>query len=192
MFCQKCGKEIPDGSVACNFCGEAIKQSPEPIVPSQSVATPPPKKEEHGILFWGAAFIGIIFILIVSVAIVSAFVFGMSSGTASTTVPHTTLAATPTEDPRSATVKITASDGVVTADVTNVGRMDKSFILLINSYDGNVKLDSTILTTASIGPGETARATGILPYGTKRISLDNMAVMIGDKPYRIYYDVTYS
>jgi uncharacterized membrane protein YvbJ len=24
MFCQKCGKEIPDGSVACNFCGAPL------------------------------------------------------------------------------------------------------------------------------------------------------------------------
>ena len=27
MFCQKCGKELPDGSVACNYCGAALSPS---------------------------------------------------------------------------------------------------------------------------------------------------------------------
>lgn len=30
MFCQKCGKEIPDGSVACNFCGASVIPQEKP------------------------------------------------------------------------------------------------------------------------------------------------------------------
>lgn len=28
MFCLKCGKEIPDGSVACNYCGTIFASVP--------------------------------------------------------------------------------------------------------------------------------------------------------------------
>ena len=29
MFCPKCGKEIPDGSKFCSYCGEKIEQVEE-------------------------------------------------------------------------------------------------------------------------------------------------------------------
>lgn len=35
MFCSKCGKEIPDGSIFCQFCGEKITQEDVPIEPQK-------------------------------------------------------------------------------------------------------------------------------------------------------------
>ena len=38
MFCSKCGKEIPDDSAFCPFCGEPTKKvEPERTVPTESV-----------------------------------------------------------------------------------------------------------------------------------------------------------
>jgi uncharacterized membrane protein YvbJ len=36
MFCQKCGKELPVGSVACNFCGASTIA----VTPSRNVNNP--------------------------------------------------------------------------------------------------------------------------------------------------------
>ena len=41
MFCTKCGKEIPDGSVFCQFCGQQIGAT----VQSQQVVYVAPEKQ---------------------------------------------------------------------------------------------------------------------------------------------------
>ncbi len=38
MFCNKCGKEIPDGSVFCNFCGTAVPVSVQQLLPERKKA----------------------------------------------------------------------------------------------------------------------------------------------------------
>jgi len=50
MFCQKCGKELPDGSIACNFCGEKTVPSAPPVVPVKS-ETPLSKVFEWAMAF---------------------------------------------------------------------------------------------------------------------------------------------
>ena len=70
MFCQKCGKEIPDGSVACNFCGEKI--------------TPPVKKETSytQVFEWAVAIgiLGAIYGLVSSLGFIAGFVIFLIGG----------------------------------------------------------------------------------------------------------------
>ena len=40
MFCEKCGKEIPDGSVFCEFCGAAVGTAVAAVVPAAVVPAP--------------------------------------------------------------------------------------------------------------------------------------------------------
>lgn len=47
MFCQKCGKEIADGSVACNFCGTPTTPEGKPAKAETSLMT---------VFEWGMAF----------------------------------------------------------------------------------------------------------------------------------------
>ncbi len=45
MFCQKCGKQIPDGAVFCNFCGGqqgVVAPSAQPQAPGYPPQGPPP------------------------------------------------------------------------------------------------------------------------------------------------------
>ena len=40
MFCEKCGKEIPDGSAFCEFCGAAVGTAVAAVVPAAVVPAP--------------------------------------------------------------------------------------------------------------------------------------------------------
>ena len=53
MFCQKCGKELPEDAVFCSVCGNRITQPVQPIVePVQPVVQPvqpeAPRPENQG------------------------------------------------------------------------------------------------------------------------------------------------
>ncbi len=72
MFCQKCGRQIPDGSVICNYCGTVQQpQTFQPIQPTQPVqfAAPPPapKKKNNTVLI--AIIAALVTIVLVVVAI---------------------------------------------------------------------------------------------------------------------------
>lgn len=41
MFCQKCGNQLPDGSVSCNFCGAPQQNAPQP----QFIQQPPMQQQ---------------------------------------------------------------------------------------------------------------------------------------------------
>ncbi len=80
MFCQKCGNQIPDGSVNCNFCGAPLQNQPaptqpvsfegghQPVQPAQPAApSPAPKKKNTTLL--------IIIIAILAVAVIVGAIF---------------------------------------------------------------------------------------------------------------------
>lgn len=46
MFCSECGKEIPDGSRVCPFCGEAVEVFDEDIVLGNNISDSSAKKED--------------------------------------------------------------------------------------------------------------------------------------------------
>jgi hypothetical protein len=83
------------------------------------------------------------------------------------------------------------SDGDAIADVTNIGRSAQDFTLLVDFYDGNIKLNSRTAQTAILQPGETGRVRIYAPSDANKFSLSAVAVTIGDDYYRVYYDVTY-
>ncbi len=43
MYCRKCGKEIPDESIVCNYCGESLGQITRTVPqPAQQIAPQQP------------------------------------------------------------------------------------------------------------------------------------------------------
>ena len=40
MYCRNCGKELPDGSVACNFCGETFGQATRSMPQQEQQSAP--------------------------------------------------------------------------------------------------------------------------------------------------------
>lgn len=105
---------------------------------------------------------------------------------------YTTIVPTvPTKDPRSARVKFGKGDGYLIADVTNIGSSSESYILVIDFYDGAVKVDTRTPSTPQIAPGETGRVKIYVPSDANKYNLDGVAVSIGGKIYKVYYDVEY-
>lgn len=74
MFCQKCGNQIPDGSINCNFCGAPqqnapIQQQPfvqPPVMPPVQNTPPTPQKEKNN----KTVLIAIIAALVVIIAVI--------------------------------------------------------------------------------------------------------------------------
>jgi len=79
----------------------------------------------------------------------------------------------------------------VTADVTNSGSTTLSFILMVDFYDGDVKVDTRYVDIPSLTPGQTGRAKGYAPSGANRYQLSAVATTIGGKVYKVTYDVAY-
>jgi hypothetical protein len=49
MFCNKCGKEIPDNSTFCNHCGTKLQQTSGPVPQGfHQPGYPPPINQQHG------------------------------------------------------------------------------------------------------------------------------------------------
>lgn len=88
-----------------------------------------------------------------------------------------------------ASVKMTFINGVITSDVTNNMDSSESFFLVVDCYDGNIKVDTRIVDIPPLSAGETGRAKGYAPSGTKSIRLDSVGVYIGDKPYKVTYEM---
>ena len=73
MFCPKCGKQLPEGSIACNFCATLIPaqyaenaptyQGNTPNTPPAPPAPPAPKKKE--LWPWIALLVGLIALAVV-------------------------------------------------------------------------------------------------------------------------------
>ena len=55
MFCKKCGKEIPDNTEFCNFCGAEQNSK---IQSGTAAFTPKPKKRVGLIIGWILAVLG--------------------------------------------------------------------------------------------------------------------------------------
>lgn len=74
MFCGKCGKEVPDGAVACPACGAPTGAPTDaaPTPPPQSVPTPPKAPVSKGKAI-GLSILGVIVLLIAGL-IVWAFI----------------------------------------------------------------------------------------------------------------------
>ena len=74
MFCQKCGNQIPDGSVNCNFCGAPQQNAPvqqppfaqPPVMPPVQPTPPTPQKEKNN----KTVLIAIIAALVVIIAVI--------------------------------------------------------------------------------------------------------------------------
>lgn len=69
MFCQKCGKEIADNSVVCNYCGNPRQQQTfQPPQPFQPIVPPPaPKKKNNTLLI---AIIATLITVVIVVAVI--------------------------------------------------------------------------------------------------------------------------
>lgn len=74
MFCGKCGKEVPDGAVACPACGAPTGAPTDtaPTPPPQSAPTPPKAPVSKGKAI-GLSILGVIVLLIAGL-IVWAFI----------------------------------------------------------------------------------------------------------------------
>ena len=74
MFCGKCGKEVPDGAVACPACGAPTGAPTDtaPTPPPQSAPTPPKAPVSKGKVI-GFSILGVIVVLILGL-IVWAFI----------------------------------------------------------------------------------------------------------------------
>ena len=50
MFCNRCGKEIPDQAQFCNYCGAPVnKVQPKPAPAPQPAPQPQPKKQKSNV-----------------------------------------------------------------------------------------------------------------------------------------------
>lgn len=105
MFCQKCGKEMPENSSVCSECGSPVNSNIQETIPTniaptpQQVASSPNKKNKKGCLI--AIVIFLILLLVVIISIVKG---GGDSKDTVTTVKYTV-----TEKSENV-IKITASD----------------------------------------------------------------------------------
>lgn len=74
MFCGKCGKEVPDGAVACPACGAPTGAPTDtaPTPPPQRAPTPPKAPVSKGKII-GLSILGVIALLIIA-GIVWAFI----------------------------------------------------------------------------------------------------------------------
>jgi hypothetical protein len=97
-----------------------------------------------------------------------------------------------TPEPPVAKVKMSWANGVVTSDVTNSGSTVRSFMLVVDFYDGDVKVDTRYVDIPTLDPGETGRAKGAAPPGANKYELTAVTTTIGGKLYKVTYDVSYS
>jgi len=87
MFCPKCGNQIPDGSVVCNFCGapqQNLAATPsQPIQPIQPVTPQPaPKKKNNAVLI---AIVAVLSVLVIVAGVFIAFPDILDGGKPTTT-----------------------------------------------------------------------------------------------------------
>ena len=70
MYCNRCGKPLPNGSTFCNYCGAAQPRMQAQQQPPRMQYKQPPQKKKGAspILIFGAIFFGCIFILMIILA----------------------------------------------------------------------------------------------------------------------------
>ncbi len=123
-----------------------------------------------------------------TIFILSLFCIGMiliagCTGSSSKTTPAAT-----TSHPV-ASVKLTFVNGVITSDVTNNMDSQEMFMLVVDCYDGDVKIDTRIVDVPPLAAGETGRVTGRAPTGTDSIRLSSVAASVGGELYKVTYEL---
>lgn len=71
MFCQKCGKQIPDSSVFCNFCGASVQPGTAPNAGMPMPSNETPARRSGGgktALKWVGIIAGVLIVLILILA----------------------------------------------------------------------------------------------------------------------------
>jgi len=125
------------------------------------------------------------FLILIGIVMIAAM--GCIGGGTKTTSPTTIPAAT-TSHPV-ASVKLTFVNGVITSDVTNNMDSTELFMLVVDCYNGDVKIDTRIVDVPPLAAGETGRVKGYAPTGTDSIRLSSVATSIGGKLYKVTYEL---
>jgi hypothetical protein len=122
-------------------------------------------------------------IIILSLMCIGMILITGCTGSSSKTVPPAT-----TGHPV-ASVKMTSVNGVITSYVTNNMDFAEEFTLVIDCYDGNIKIDTLMVDVPPLAAGETGRAKGYAPAGTDSIRLSSVAASVGGDLYKVTYEL---
>lgn len=88
-------------------------------------------------------------------------------------------------------VKLLNSNGILTADVTNQGSVARSFVLAVDVFDGNVKLNTFYMNTPVLKPGEIGRASLSFSIQSTRPKLSAVSAKVGNELQDVSFNVTY-
>ena len=155
MFCPKCGKQLPEGSIACNFCAAPIPQRPQTATyaenaPTYQPSTPPapqtpPAPNKKKLWPWILLLAG----LLVAAVVVGIFVF--NDGNREDTrcfqlAPH--FIADNFEDALEDITHITFTDEEAPKDAIDVSIEEDESVLAWLEYDGG---DAHLFVTTADG-----------------------------------------
>lgn len=166
MYCNKCGKEIPDQTQFCNFCG--AKQNPgQPQQPSKASA---PAQKKTGL---GATILLIVAVAIVIIAVRGCFFDKGSSNTASTNTSANTSG-------QSSSVSDSSGTAGSTIDLTSscaYGALYENDYLIYGAARLYLPSYKTLL------PGEGNETDYLMYWDQSRIFNANMQLEIGGVSY---------
>lgn len=194
MYCQKCGKEIPDGSTFCPECGatQGVQPTPgagaTPVQSSMTSVNASAQKPKKKTALW-------IVLGILAVIIIAAAIGGGKNDSGSTGTGTGTSAQTETSDAATSETPQNSWDGKfnvtdlasttdqfgymhITGTVTNLKNKEYSYIQVeINLYDDSgAQIDSTLANANNLEANGTwkfeaiAMTTGVASYKLKDIT----------------------